>query len=631
MQNLVKRHASRFYLKAIVLITMLIVPLTLLQQYIVEQQLAVSFWLIPSLVILLLVVAGGQLLKVLEWQKSESLLFRAITDFSLEFTYIRTLEGEYRYISPAVKSVTGFSEQDFYEQPNFMDHLVLEDDLAAWQCHVHLMNEDGAPERVEIRIRNRKGQIRWLEHLCGPVHDKQGNVVAVRSVNVDITEQKESMLELERVGYYDPLTNLPNRRFLNDHLNKLILQAGRCGENKSFAVIFVDLVRFKYVNDAHGHSVGDRLLQMVAKRFNNSCMDCEQAIISRFGGDEFVLVNELATTTESIQNCVKRVNELLEKPFKVNGFRLSIGATCGIAVYPNDGLTPELLLKNADAAMFKAKSLSQNMAFFTPDMADHATEMVAIQTQLRKAIQKGYIQPYYQPLVDLATNKTIGVEVLARWIEPTGEDGPSPAVFIPVSEETGLIWSLSETMIEQAGQQILAWQADGIEMKYSINVSVRQFSDENFCDNAIAHFKKIGISPQSVQIELTESVLMDDIDRSIEKIEYLRSQGFQIALDDFGTGFASLQYLTMYPLDTLKIDRTFVQDIMNDAKKFAIAKSIVNLAKDLQLKVVAEGIETEAQKQLLIDLGCDIGQGFLFSRPVPKQAIYDRMELEAAA
>ncbi|WP_130536643.1 putative bifunctional diguanylate cyclase/phosphodiesterase [Thiomicrorhabdus indica] len=631
MRQITSNNSMRMYLKVSVIMALLIVPLTLMQQYIVEKQLEISFWAIPTLVIVLMVVVGGQLLKVLEWQKSESQLFKALTDFSLEFTYIRSVEGEYQYVSPAAEDITGYSEQYFYDKPNFMDSLIVEEDLEAWQCHVHLMNEDSAPERVEFRIRDKKGEIRWIEHLCGPVHDKHGNLVAVRSVNVDITEQKQAMSKLERMGFYDPLTNLPNRRYLNQHLKKLIHKIEQEDSDKKFAVIFIDLVNFKYVNDAHGHSIGDRLLQMVAKRFNNSCLDCEQAIISRFGGDEFVLVNQMSTTTESIQSCVKRINQLLEKPFKVHGYRVNIGASCGVSMYPDDGLTPELLIKNADAAMFQAKSQSLNMAFFSPEMATHATEMVTIQAKLRKAIQRGEIQPYYQPLIDLQSGKIMGVEVLARWIDMNGEPSPSPAVFIPISEETGLIWALSETMIEQAGQQILKWQSQGLKLSYSINVSARQFSDENFCDNAIAQFKQMGIDPTHVQIELTESVLMDNIHRSIDKIEYLRSQGFKIALDDFGTGFASLQYLTMYPLDTLKIDRTFVMDMLEDSRKLAIAKSIINLAKDLNLKVVAEGIETDEQKSVLMELGCDIGQGFLFSRPVCKENLTELMELQEAA
>jgi EAL domain-containing protein (putative c-di-GMP-specific phosphodiesterase class I) len=256
------------------------------------------------------------------------------------------------------------------------------------------------------------------------------------------------------------------------------------------------------------------------------------------------------------------------------------------------------------------------MKFFSQEMAEHASNMVGLQTQLKNALHDGLIQPYYQPLVDMKTGQTIGVEVLARWIAVDGSQGPSPAVFIQVSEETGLIWPLSEVMISQAGRQIVKWREQGINMKYSINVSARQFADDSFCNQAINQFRRMGVAPESVQIELTETVLLNNIERSIEKIQQLKSEGFSIALDDFGTGFASLHYLTQFPLDAIKVDRAFVVNILEDKRQYAIAKSIINLAHDLDLLVVAEGIETEEQRKLLADLGCDIGQGYLFSQPV---------------
>ena len=255
-------------------------------------------------------------------------------------------------------------------------------------------------------------------------------------------------------------------------------------------------------------------------------------------------------------------------------------------------------------------------------MEHHASEMVDIQGRLRKAIRKQQLCPYYQPLVDMATQQTIGVEVLARWLPEGDEAVPSPADFIPVAEETGLIWSLSEQVVWQAAQDIKMWQKQGKQLKYSINVSARQFSDEDFCNQAVELLESQGVEPESVQVELTESVLLNDVDRSIEKVNQLKQRGFSIALDDFGTGYASMHYLTLFPLDTLKVDRAFVMNILEDKRQYAIAKSIINLAKDLDLQVVAEGIETEQQRAVLLELGCDIGQGYLFSRPVPADELF---------
>ncbi|WP_321324666.1 putative bifunctional diguanylate cyclase/phosphodiesterase [Thiomicrorhabdus sp.] len=578
-------------------------------------------WLLPIFASIVIGVGFAFLVKYLRIRFHEHNIFKAVVDLSLEFTYVRSLAGHYEYVSPAVLPLTGYTPQDFYTTPNFMDAIIHPEDKANWIHHVHLVNDDGAPEKVEFRIITKQGEVRWLEHLCGPFHDKNGKNIGVRSINIDITERKMAAQKAEDLALYDPLTNLPNRRYLNDYMNKLIKQSHIREGEESFAVFFIDLNRFKYVNDAHGHTVGDELLKEVARRFKSSCMDSKMAMISRFGGDEFVVVTRNSVTTESVQDCVLHMNHLLEKPFRIHGHRLSIGVTAGVALYPRDGLTPEVLIKNADAAMFKAKSQGLSMEFFSHEMTAHATEMVDLQSRLRGALTQGLIKPYYQPLVDLKTGKTMGVEVLARWKTKDGSDAPSPAVFIPVSEETGLIWALSESMINQAGQDIVAWQKQGIQMKYSINVSARQFADDNFCSQAIAQFEQLGVDPGTVQIELTESVLLNNTQRSLAKIQELKSRGFMIALDDFGTGFASLHYLTLFPFDTLKVDRAFVINIIEDKRQFAIAKSIINLAHDLDLVVVAEGIETEEQRQVLFELGCDIGQGYLFSRPVAPASI----------
>ena len=543
--------------------------------------------------------------------QQERALFKAVVDFSLEFTYVRTVAGKYQYVSPAVYDLTGYSADDFYQMDNFMNQIIHPEDSHKWCNHVHHVNEDGSAEKLEFRILTKSGEERWLEHLCGPVHNAKQQLIGVRSINIDITERKLANAKVEKLSLYDPLTELPNRRYLDQYMSKLIEQS-----LQGFSVFFVDLDRFKYVNDAYGHSVGDQLLKEVAARFKASGMESEQTVIARFGGDEFIIVTNDRVAKADIESFVSQMLEMIEQPFRINKLKLSIGMSAGVAIFPQDGLTPEKLIKNADAAMYKAKSKGLRLALFSADMENHASEMLDIQSGLKKAIQQKQIEPYYQPLVDLKTGETVGLEVLARWLPISDEKTPSPAEFIPIAEETGLIWLLSERLISKASMDILKWQKQGHQLKYSINVSARQFTDDNFCNQAIEQIGFLGINPQTVQIELTESVLLSDVDRSIEKIQLLKSKGFLIALDDFGTGFASLHYLTMFPLDTLKVDRAFVRDIVSDKRQYAIAKSIINLAKDLDLSIVAEGIETEQQRELLLKLGCNIGQGFLFSKPV---------------
>jgi len=584
-----------------------------------------DFVFVPfALVLSILLLSVLRLLFLVIKKRRELDEFKAIVDFSLEFTYLRTVQGEYQYVSPAVNEITGYSSEEFYNTPNFMDSIIHPEDVNNWSDHVHFVNDDGQPEKVEFRIVKKNGEVRWLEHLCGQVHNAKGKLMGVRSINIDITERKRATLEVEKLSLFDPLTELPNRRYLDNYMSELIASIEKGSEKRSFSVIFVDLDRFKYVNDAYGHSVGDELLRQVSNRFKASCIKSESTMISRFGGDEFVVIAKNRTDETSVKSCVDKMNSLLEMPFNIQGHRLSVGLSAGVAVYPNDGSTPETLIKNADAAMYRAKSQAMKMALFSAELEARASEMVVLERKLKQALSRGLIKPYYQPQVNMRTNETVGAEVLARWISLDGRQMPSPAVFIPVSEETGLIWELNEKVISQAGQDIVGWQKDGVNIKYSINVSARQFTDENFCDQAIEKFESIGIDPSNVQIELTESVLLDNIDRSIEKVLMLKSKGFSIALDDFGTGFASLHYLTIFPLDTLKIDRAFVTNILEDKRRFSIAKSIINLAKDLELQVIAEGIETEEQRNLLLELGCEIGQGYLFSKPVPPEELFAR-------
>lgn len=604
------------YLRAALIAFSLVMPFAYMQSIYFEVVVDPAFFIIPGVVSLLLTILLAKFVVLQSDMQREHALFKAIADFSLEFKYIQTVQGQYQYVSPAVLSMTGYSQEAFYNQANLMDTLIHPDDQEKWHDHLKHINKDKESVSLEFRILTKSGDIRWIAHLSGVVKNSKGQVEGIRATNIDVTERRQADAEMKKMGFYDPLTNLPNRRFIADYMSNLISYERLDEPDNRFAVLFLDLNRFKYVNDAYGHTVGDELLRKVANRFKNSCLDTTKGVISRFGGDEFVIVKKENVSDEEIFNCVTTLKALLEKPFVVHGHSVNISASVGVARYPNDGLNSETLIKNADAAMFQAKNQGLPVKFFTQDMAEHASNVVGMQTRLKSAIQEGFIQPYYQPLIDMRTGHMMGVEVLARWINRDGEPSPSPAVFIPLAEETGLIWPLSESMILQAGQQIVRWQSLELGLKYSINVSARQFADDDFCDQAINQFKSMGIEPQTVQIELTESVLLDNIERSIEKIQHLKSQGFSIALDDFGTGFASLHYLTMFPLDTIKVDKAFVENIIEDPRQYAIARSIINLAHDLNLVVVAEGIETQAQFELLKELGCDIGQGFLFSKPV---------------
>lgn len=617
LANVIKgKERAYIYIRSLIIGLSLVLPLAYVQLSHFDFELKPVHFFIPVVVALLVAILIAKVAVLRAKMEKERGLFKAIADFSLEFKYVRSIGGDYQYVSPAVLAITGYSQEAFYSQPNFMDKIVHPDDAERWNEQVNKVNCSGEPVNLEFRILTKSGDVRWVQHLCGEVTDSNGDVIAVRSTNVDITDRRKADEELKRMGFFDPLTDLPNRRFIAEYMSNLISHERLDEPDNHFAVLFLDLNRFKYVNDAYGHTAGDELLRKVAQRFKSSCLDSSKGVISRFGGDEFVIVKKESVSDEEIIHCVSTLKEILEKPFMVHGHSVNVSASVGVARYPFDGLHSETLIKNADAAMFQAKNQGLLIKFFTQDMADYASNMVGLQARLKAAIEEGMIQPYYQPLIDMRTRKMIGLEVLARWISLDDQTTPAPSVFIPLAEETGLIWPLSESMMQQASQQITRWKPLNLGLKYSVNVSARQFADDDFCDQAINRFKNMGIEPESIQIELTESVLLDNIERSIEKIEYLKSQGFSIALDDFGTGFASLHYLTVFPLDTIKVDRAFVENILEDKRQYAIARSIINLAHDLDLVVVAEGIETEEQYELLKALGCDVAQGYLFSCPV---------------
>lgn len=615
------REKLSIYTRSLIIGLSIVMPFAYVQFSYFEYEIRPSLFILPGMVVVLVAFLLAKVVILRTSVERERTLFKAIADFSLEFKYVRTIEGNYQYVSPAVLAITGYPQEAFYSHQNFMDKIIHPEDAEQWAGRGNKVNASGETTNLTFRILTKAGDVRWIDHRCGEVRDKRGLVVGLRSTNVDITDRRKADAELQRMGFYDSLTDLPNRRFIAEYVSNLISHERLDEPDNRFAILFLDLNRFKYVNDAYGHTVGDELLRKVAERFKNSCLDSSQGVISRFGGDEFVIVKKENVSEAEIANCVSTLKEILEKPFVVHGHSVSISTSVGVSRYPFDGLHSETLIKNAEAAMFQAKNQGLPIKFFTQDMAEYATDMVGMQARLKTAIEEGMIQPYYQPLIEMQTGRMVGLEVLARWISLDDKPTPSPAVFIPLAEDTGLIWALSESMMLQASQQIIQWKSLGADLKYSINVSARQFADDNFCGQVINQFSMMGIKPETIQIELTESILLDNIERSIEKIEHMKAQGFSIALDDFGTGFASLHYLTVFPLDTIKVDRAFVENIIEDKRQYAIARSIINLAHDLDLEVVAEGIETMEQYEILRELGCDIAQGYLFSRPVSASEI----------
>ena len=419
--------------------------------------------------------------------------------------------------------------------------------------------------------------------------------------------------ELQHLVLHDALTKLPNRLLLEDRLQQAVEECRR--SSRRCAVLFVDLNRFKILNDSLGHFAGDTVLRTVAERLR-ACVRLEDTV-SRLGGDEFVILARHVSNRLDAAELARKIIATLAHPIHLDGGEFRIGSSIGISVYPEHGNAAARLIANADAAMYHVKKSGRsNFAFFTEDMTNFFPKRLALETELRAAIERRELVLHYQPKVDMRTARVVGVEALVRWQHP--ERGlVAPGEFIPFAEETGLIVPLGNWVLRQACQQAKAWQRRGVEVPVmAVNISGVQFLQHDLVDNVAAALRESALDPWCLELEITESVVMENAPEAIVMLEQLHAMGVALSIDDFGTGYSSLNYLKRFPIQKLKIDQAFIQDISVDADDAAIVQAIVALGHGLRLKVVAEGVEREEQLTFLRDLGTDEYQGFLHSRPV---------------
>jgi len=441
---------------------------------------------------------------------------------------------------------------------------------------------------------------------------------------LDLQAELISTRESLRVqATHDPLTGLPNRLLFSDRLTQRLAQSRR--QKMPLAVMYLDLDRFKIINDTLGHNFGDLLLQGVAERL----MTClrETDTLARMGGDEFTIILTDIMTAEDATSVAKKVLDVLSEPFFLGGREFFITASIGISIFPSDGADVETLVKNADTAMYRAKEQGRNNYYlYTEALNSAAMEWMTLDNSLRKALERREFLVYYQPRVEIRTGQTLGTEALIRWQHP--EFGlVSPAHFIPLAEETGLIVPISEWVIQTACAQNKAWQNTGIHpMSVSVNISARQFQQEELVSTVKQALAQSGLAPHYLDLELTESTLMQDPDSAVEILLELKSMGVQISIDDFGTGYSSLSYLKRFPIDAVKIDRSFVRDITTNPDDAAIAGAVVAMAHSLKLKVIAEGVETLEQLEFLRGLKCDEMQGYFITPPVPAEQLIQTVE-----
>lgn len=527
------------------------------------------------------------------------------------------------YVNPAFQRITGYSS----EEATGKDLRFLEgrdSDPEGFET-VWIAMREQHEHNVVLRNYHKDGSELWNDFYIAPVKDDRGTVTHFVAALYDITSMKRYEAELEFQASRDTLTGLINRHMLRHHLDQAINTAERL--KQSLWVVFVDLDRFKFVNDTLGHKAGDSLLKTISGRLRAAVREADT--VARLGGDEFIMIlpeqDELTLDTRSLQ----RIMDAVAAPVMVGGHTLFMTCSIGVASYPADGQDGETLIRHADIAMYRGKQTGRNnFQFYTPAMNEQALERLRIEGDLRSALDNNEFLLHYQPKVDLKSGRVVGMEALIRWKHPQ-LGMVSPARFIGLAEETGLILPIGAWVLRTACTQCRQWQLAGYShISVSVNLSVGQFLQKDLVASIADVLEDTGLPPAMLELELTESLMMTDVEHAIGILLGLKELGVRLSIDDFGTGYSSLAYLKRFPIDVLKIDRSFVRDITVDADDAAITASIISLARHLKLKVIAEGVETDEQLDYLRHYGCDEIQGYLFSPPVPAEQFEQILQRE---
>ena len=469
---------------------------------------------------------------------------------------------------------------------------------------------------MEVRRRKKSGEVFWASLSLSPLRDLAERPIGLIAYLTDITERKQAEEQLHHLAYYDELTGLPNRTLFARLVDQALMVAQR--NEAAGCVLFIDLNRFKRINDTLGRKIGDELLRQAGQRFRATLRD--EDVVARLSGDEFAVgLFDIRQHFEAT-TVAQKLQAALDAPFLIGGHDLRVGASIGISVYPQDGSEAETLLGLADIAMERAKQLEANpdrsVAFYSQDMNQGMQERMRIESGLRQALGNGELILYYQPKFEIGTDRVVGAEALVRWVHPTRGIVP-PGEFIPLAESTGLIVQVGEWVLEQACAQAAIWQRAGVApMRLAVNVSAREFT-ASLPGRVADTLVRYQLDPSWLELEITESTLMHDFERVTAIMDRIHQLGVALSLDDFGTGYSSLSYLKRFPIDTLKIDRSFTTGIPEDPSDCAIAGTIVSMAQQLGLRVIAEGVETLEQLAFLRASGCDEVQGFLYSKPLP--------------
>ncbi|MGD8191280.1 sensor domain-containing protein [Brevibacillus ginsengisoli] len=545
---------------------------------------------------------------------------RLIAENTHDLIALVDLNGWIRFASPSHFKILGYLPEK-YQGTSCYQYIHPDDHHRLRGVKSELMQQKHSA-KTDFRILHSDGHWKEIESLIFPVFLSEEGVECLLIVAQEITERKLDQQKIQYLAYNDPLTELPNRLAFRERLEEIITD----GRTQEIAVLFLDIDRFKIVNDALGHPKGEYLLRDVGKRITTQLR--RQDMLAKISGDEFTIILT-DTSQEQASGMAERILRQFHEPFFVEGHEFFITATIGISMYPNDGQTVDQIERNSNTAMVHAKLNGGNQfQCYLPSMNRRSVERLMMENSIRRALDKEEFDVYYQPQVDLSTGRIMGLEALIRWKHP--EKGMiSPATFIPLAEETGLILRIGEWVLRKACSQIKAWHEAGFpRVPVSVNLSPRQFVKMDLADSIKNILKETGLEPEWLELEITESVLMQNSDANIAVLRDLRDFGIRISIDDFGTGYSSLGYLKRFPIDCLKIDQSFIRDMTKSREDAAIATAIITLAHNLNLRVIAEGIETEEQAVFLRSQRCNAMQGYLFSPPIPAHQCVALLEQE---
>jgi len=520
---------------------------------------------------------------------------------------------ELLYINPVYEKIWGRDSSElFYSFNSWIEYIHKEDKKDIISNIKDIAKIDDVLE-MEYRIILPDKEIRWIRDRISPIKDENGKLFRLARISEDITKRKNAEEKLSYLAYYDPLTGIMNRKSFYERFKDSIIQAKRSKTEKNRALLFIDLDNFKDINDTIGHNYGDKILIDVSTRIKNELRESDYFF--RFGGDEFtVILNNILDETDPAIVSQRIISSIVSKPFTVKGEEYYLGISIGISLYPQDGEDANILIKNADTALNEAKREKNIYKYYTNSMEDKAIEKVSIINDLRKAIEKEEFYLMYQPIMD--ENKVIGAEALIRWEHPEKGMIP-PSAFIPAAEDSMLIIPIGEWVLKKACNDFKKLNGKGHDLFLSINISIKQFKEKKLIDKIVSIVKESNINPNKLHIELTESCIMHDINETIEKLHILKNNGIKIAIDDFGTGYSSLSYLESLPIDTIKIDRSFISSISKKKSTYPLVDAMIIMANKLNLDIITEGVELKEQLNYLNSLKCTIFyQGFYFSKPL---------------